>query len=460
MADSKRASPPLFELSSDALFRYLVVSAVQAKRLGGCERAEAVKQIVDQIFPAADGEDRAAKRRSIYRWLTRVDQGGLDALETQRSGSTPGFISEALSPALCDFLRAEKALDRYASVPELIRRAELRGVIGPADKVDRTSVWRACKRMGLPLRRVPSKQEADQRPWDYPHRMQCLLADGKFFRAGIRRAKRVALFFLDKATRYGLDVVVGTAESALLFLRGLYLVVRSFGLFDIIYLDGGPGFIAQDTIAVIRNLGAYLIHGRKRYPEGHGAIERFNQTVGHQCLRGLPGAPDVDPECGALELRLRHYLKEQYDLQPHEALDGQTPQARWDADPRPLRFPDDEQDLRDRFMVRETRRVSQDNVIPFEGTDYEVPRGHAGTTIHFWRRVLSGELLLVHDGRLVALHPVDRFQNALERRARLSAPPPEADEGTPVTAAQLAFARDFGPVVGPDGDYLPPKKKE
>jgi hypothetical protein len=460
MADNKRASPPLIALSSEALFRYLVVSAVQTQRLAGRTRAEAVKQVDGELFITPDGQSKPAKRRSIYRWLKELEASGLSALETERPGPRPDFISEALRPEFCDFLRAEKKLDRYASVPELIRRAKLRGVIGPDQEVDRTSVWRACRRMQLPLRRLPSKHEADQRPWDYPHRMQCLLADGKFFRAGVGRKKRVAIFFLDKASRYGLDVVVGTAESALLFLRGLFLVVQSFGFFDIIYLDGGPGFIALDTIAVVKNLGGFLIHGRHRYPEGHGAIERFNQTADQQCLRGLPGALEVDPECGALELRLRHYLREQYDLQPHEALGGLTPQARWDADSRPLRFPDDEQNLRERFMVSASRKVSQDNVIPFEGVDYEVPRGHAGTPIHFWRRVLTGELLFVHDGSLVTLHPVDRFQNALERRARPLAPPPEADEGTPTTAAQLAFARDFGPVVGPDGDYLPPKNKE
>ena len=43
-----------------------------------------------------------------------------------------------------------------------------------------------------------------------------MLADGKHFRAGAARLRRVALFF-DDATRYGLQVLVGTAESSELF---------------------------------------------------------------------------------------------------------------------------------------------------------------------------------------------------------------------------------------------------
>jgi hypothetical protein len=39
--------------------------------------------------------------------------------------------------------------------------------------------------------------------------MQMVLCDGKHFRAGAARLRRVALFFLDDATRMGLHVVVG-----------------------------------------------------------------------------------------------------------------------------------------------------------------------------------------------------------------------------------------------------------
>jgi hypothetical protein len=314
--------------------------------------------------------------------------------------------------------------------------------------------------MGLPLRRVPAKSEADMRRFGYPHRMMMSLADGKHFRAGVHRTRRVALFFLDDASRYGLEVVVGTSETAALFLRGLYQVITCFGFMDILFLDRGPGFKADDTATACLNLNINLVLGTAQYPEGHGKIERFNQTASSQVLRGLPGAVDVSDDEGALELRLRHYLKQQYNQQPHEALGGMTPQARWDADPRPLRFPEDVAALRDRFVVCETRKVSADNVLPYDGVAYEVPRGHATTQIPVWRRLLTGELLVLHDDHLVTLHPVDLAGNAMARRARPPAPSPADDEGTPTTAAALAFARDFGPVVGPDGGYRPPRPKE
>lgn len=129
-----------------------------------------------------------------------------------------------------------------------------------------------------------------------------------------------------------------------------------------------------------------------------------------------------------------------------------TPERRFRSDTRPLRFPEDEAALEECFTVRETRKVSKDNVLSYEGVDYEVPRGHAGKTVEVFRRLLADRLLVLHDGRLVELHPVDLAKNAIAGRA-VTSPPPDDDEGTPTTAAALAFKRDLGSVVGPDGGF-------
>lgn len=442
-------------LSPEALFRYQVVSAVKARALSGQGTEAAVREVAAQTHLTPAGEPRTVSVRSIYRWLAAQHHDAsadAEAVEPARPSS------RALPAALLDFVTAEKAADRYASIPELLRRAHQRGVIGPHQRIDRTTVYRACARLELPLRRVPAKQEADQRRYAYPHRMMCVLADGKHFRPGTRRRKRVALVFLDDASRFGLGVVVGTDETAALFLRGLHAVIRRFGFMDILFLDRGPGFRADDTAAACHRLDIHLVHGTAAYPEGHGKIERFNQTAQAQVLRGLIGAADVDDDCGALELRLSHFLDHGYNRQPHEALDGQTPLDRFEADTRALRFPHSDAELTDRFVVTETRKVSNDNVISYDSIDYEVPRGHAGTEITVWRHLLSGALSVLHDGKLVTVAPVDLARNAVARRA-LPPPPPDDDEGAPRTAAQIAFARDFAPVVGPDGGFpVPPTR--
>jgi transposase InsO family protein len=225
-----------------------------------------------------------------------------------------------LETKLLDFLAKERGRDRLASIPELLRRAAAGGLLDCWTDVDRTTVFRALVRMQVATGRVKQERDRDMRRFAYAHRMELVLSDGKHFRAGPTRARRVAFFFLDDATRLGLHVVVGTSESAALFLRGLYPVLRDKGRMGILYLDHGPGFIANAVAEVCRRLEIALIHGESRYPEGHGKVERFNQTVLAAVLRALDGRADVDADCKALEIRLAHWLREIYNHEPHESL--------------------------------------------------------------------------------------------------------------------------------------------
>jgi len=445
--------------SAEALFRFQVVCQVRTRTLAGQKLADAVRAVAAIAhLHVPDAGPRLVSGRSLYRWVAAFDASGVAGLEPVVR--RPAEASRVLAGPLLAFVRAEKDLDPRASVPELLRRARLRGIVADDAAVDRVTLWRACTRQGLAMRRADLQRQADVRRFAYPHRMMMMLADGKHFRAGPRLTRRVALFFLDDATRRVLDVVVGTSETTGLFLRGLFLVVRRWGLMDVVFLDNGPGFASDDTRAVVAALPSLLVLGTAGYPEGHGKIERFNRSADDDLLRSLAGAPDVDDDCAALELRLRHYVHRQYGLHPHESLDGRTPAACWDADERPLRFPASEELLRSKFVATELRTVSGDNVLSFDGTAWEVPRGHAGKRVRVHRQLLDDALFVLHDGRFVRLHPVDLAGNAVDRRAPRQAPaaaqpaPGEPDGPAPArSAATLAFDRDFGPVVGPDGGF-------
>lgn len=304
--------------SEDALLRYQVVSLVRARLLAGVSRAEAVKDVAALDHAAPGGELRRVSERSVYRWLSQYERGGVEGLEDKPRETEAA--SRVLDPRLLEFLAASRAKDRRASIPELLRRAVERGLLSSSSSVDRTTVFRALVRLGVSMARTKKERDRDMRRFAYEHRMELVLADGKHFRAGATRERRVACFFLDDATRLGLHVVVGTSESAELFLRGFHDVLRAHGRVGILYLDHGPGFVANAVAEVCRRLEIALVHGESRYPEGHGKVERFNQTAGNAVLRALAGRADVDPACAALELRVRHWLLETYNHTPHESL--------------------------------------------------------------------------------------------------------------------------------------------
>jgi putative transposase len=431
--------------------RYQAVSQVNALLLAGCPTlAAAIREVVR--MPHFDHRGRAVRlsERSVYRWVAAYERDGLGGLEPRARAGVSG--SAVLSAKFLAFLKQEKELDEQASVPELIERARLEGVINDSEPVSRTSVWRACRRLDLPLERRHRTKDKDMRRFAYPHRMMMVLADGKHFRAGEQRLKRVAIHFLDDATRFGLGVMVSTSENTELFLHTLYRVTCAFGLMKVLFLDNGSAFISEDTHSTVARLGIHLVHGTVAYPEGHGKIERFHDTLIRRCLRGLDGDRDIDPDPAALTLRLGHWLREVYNHKPHEALAGASPAERFTADSRELDMPESPW-LDHCFQVSFERTVSADNVVRYDGQTYEVPLGHAGTEVRITRHLVDSTLFISHKGRQVRIHPVDLETNAYSRRARRANSGPDKPTRVVRTAADVQFLADFEPLVGPDGNF-------
>jgi len=435
-------------VSALALFRFSVVSEVRGRVARGQLRVQAVRQTAAHLHIGPRNEPRRVGIRSLYRWLSAFERQGIDGLHNKpRTCATDGV----LEPALVVFLIDEKTDDPRASVPELLRRAVVAGLLKHTSEVDRTTAWRALKRRAIDTRRVPKVR--DQRRFSYEHRNQMVLCDGKHFRAGPTRAKRVALFFIDDATRYIPVVVVGTSETTELFLRGLHRLLCLIGHIDGVYVDLGSGFNSLDVRAVIANLQFAHLLGTPAYPEARGKIERFNLTAQEDLLRHL-AADDVDPDCAALELRIAHYLRTDYNQRSHEALKkGQTPNSRYLADPRPLTPYSDGEALRRHFFVDVQRRVTNDHIVSIDGRHWEVPRGLARQKITVRRDVFDPlHLLLDHDGKTLRLSEVDRVANAHDRRARPAPTAPErppSGKGAALTAANAALS----PITQPDGGF-------
>jgi putative transposase len=432
---------------SRALQRYNMISQVELLVLAKMS----TRQAIARVCKMQSGSQTAVSHASLYRWYLAYTKSGFDGLfdrpRKPRESSLP--------PVFLKFLQEEKGQDHDASIPEVIRRAREIGIIGAKEGIDRSTVYRAARSLNLPIFKRKKFEATTMRPFAYEHRMMLVMCDGKHFRAGGSGAKRVALIFIDDATRYVFDIFVGCSEDTVFFLRSLYRILVTFGHMGSLYLDHGPGFISDDTKAVLANLKIPLINGKVAYPQGHAKIERLNSTITQDLLRGLK-KPEIDPACSALELRLRHYIRERYNKQTHSTL-GVDPESIFHDDQRPLHFPLSETDLRRAFIIRKNRRVRKDNVIEHDGQPYEMPLGYAGRVVTLHIDILSGMVSFLHKGESLVLAPPDYGRNAREPRASKAAL--EASKGPITTAAELHFNRDYGPIVSSDGGFVEPPIK-
>jgi putative transposase len=438
-------------LKNRVLDRYGVLSVVFSKQLMGLGLREAILETTKLQFYTVAGEPMRVSSRSIYRWIAAYKREGLVGIAPM--SRVKEGISPALSPAFVDFLVNEKKIDGDASIPDIIRRAEIKRII-QVGKVSRSTAWRAARKLNLPIFSDKRPKDEDMRRFAHPNRMVMVLCDGKHFRAGAKKRKRVAFFYLDDCSRRVITAVVGKSESVKLFLRGLYATIEKAGLMDSIYLDRGSGFKAKAASTVCARIGINYIQGRARYPPGHGKIERFNQTCLNDLLRSIAQDPTIDPECNALEYRINHYIAQYYNLRAHEGIDGLTPEEKWARDSRPLRFPHDRDILTSHFIITTRRRVSRDNVVMIKGKGYEMPSGYAGLQVDVFHWMLEDRQTVIHNGKHMRILPVDLQANArAERRRRIEKETPQSI-GPVKTAAQLLFERDHQTIVTAGGELV------
>jgi transposase InsO family protein len=423
-----------------AISRFMAVSVVRSKIEQGMSLARAIAEASKQSFFDVDGREFEATRRSLYRWIAEYRDRGIDGLCDKARTKTD--ISPVLSEDFIKFLVNEKTLDPEASIPEVIRRAEVR--LGMDIKsVSRSTVWRAANRLNLRIFRNDPFRKNTMRPFAYANRMRMVLCDGKHFRAGKSRAKRVVFIFLDDATRFGLRAVVGTSENPQLFLRGLYLVICRYGMMVCMYMDNGSGFQAHDVWNVGASLDIGIIYGSSDYPEGRGKIERFNRTLQADLLRHLDENPEVDPDPGSLELLINHYITETYNKKNHDAFDNESPFTRFSNDPIELK-PVDTEALQKHFYLKIPRRVTRDNTIKYRGDAYEMPLGYSGKNVELERDTIANKLFFYHNGKRLSLSIVDLTYNAKMERSKnemKNIPRNPTD-----SAAMSAFKRDYGPI--------------
>lgn len=137
------------------------------------------------------------------------------------------------------------------------------------------------------------------------------------------------------------------------------------------------------------------------------------------------------------------------------AMKRMTPWERFAADSRVLQLPDNDAELRRRFVVRFERTMSNHHVVKIDGLQYEMPLGYSDRTVLVYHRLLEGSYAVVHDGKLVEIKPADLVANARGRRAgrllKSSDDEAKSEGPLPPSAADLAFAKDFRPAVALDG---------
>jgi putative transposase len=333
---------------------------------------------------------------TIEEWYYLYRQQGLEGLEAvvrRDKGHVRALAPETLDTFLA-LRRAHPAL--HATV--LLRQMVEQGVLTERS-VSMSTLYRALAREGLDrhsLRAGSGVAKGPTKAFEFSWANQLWMTDGMWgpsvpLTPGGKPVRTHLLALLDDCTRLCTHGQYYAAERIECFLDTLRQALEARGIPDKLYTDNGSLFVSEHLRLVCANFGIRLIHAKPYAAWSKGKIERFFLTVQSDFEQRLVFAPVAD--LAELNRQFWHWLESTYHHRPHRALDGQSPQQRFEQRSEQLRPLPAGMDVAGLFLLRASRRVRRDATISLSGTLWEVPPACRGRVVdvHYdpfrWTRV-------------------------------------------------------------------------
>ena len=246
---------------------------------------------------------------------------------------------------------------------------------------------------------------------------------------------------MDDAARYVPAIGAYHTEREEDMLDLLVGALRRHGPPNAMYLDNGATYRGNVLRVACERLGITLIHAKPYDAPARGKMERFWRTLRQGCLDFIGPTASLHD----VNVRLYAFIDEHYHRSPHGGLMGRTPLDVW-SDYQRKRPPDhlDEDTLREALTVREHRRVRKDSTLSIDGTTWELDAGFlAGHRVTIARSMLdrTEPPWVEHEGKKLALHPVDPVKNARRRR---QPKPPRPSASVPFDPPGVLLDRAVG----------------
>ena len=414
-----------------ALHRYEIISAYIAETPPRGKRRALLRKLSERVWTRPDGEMVQYSVETLRKWVRRYRKMGLDGLK-DAPRQTPG--GRVLTPRIIAEACRLKEEVPQRSIGRIIRIMEVTGVAKDAT-VRRSTLHRALKARGLSARCLtpPEDQDLDRWQADYANDLwQADLLQGPWLpdpeKPGkMRRAYLYA--FIDDASRlllHGRFSFKGELPALELVLRR---AVQRWGVPSKVYYDNGMVFRARHLKAVCGYLGiGPPIHTRKYRPMGHGKIEAFNKFCKNAFIAEVKASNISNVE--ELNEAFIAWVEEEYNTRPHSELQ-MTPLERFMKDAERRRFADEE-DLRQAFLWRETRRTDKCGVFSLFTVKYQTSSTLARRTIEVrYDPEYLDEVEIWHNDRFV--ERVRPLEILAHRRARTLAQPAPAAPKEPCT---------------------------
>ena len=232
-----------------------------------------------------------------------------------------------------------------------------------------------------------------------------------------KKKRTYIIAFIDDASRMITGIDIFFNDNFINLMSVMKSAVTRFGRPKLFNFDNGASYRNKQMELLAARIGTVIHYNQPYTPTGKAKIERWFRTMKDQWMSQLfmKDFSSLDE----LRCSLMEYV-DSYNKHIHSSLNGLTPQNRFFSESVLIQRLSEE-DIDKVFLLEYERRVSADNVVVIDETEYEVPYRYAKQRIKL-RYSADFETVYVVDifsGELEPIKLLNKHDNSHIRREKI-----------------------------------------
>ncbi len=398
-----------------ALFRYgIIAPAVSGLDDSSTSLQGFFRDAQAKVYKNPRGEDTKVAAATIEKWFYYYKAGGFDSLLPKRRSDTgqQRKIDRDIQEQIL-FLKKE-----YPRLPATLIHQKLieNGTI-QSKELSLSTVNRFINKL---KQEQPLHPEKDMRRYEREHINEVWYGDssvGPYLTIDGKKQRTYIIALIDDASRMIVGIDIFFHDNFVNLMSVMKSAVTRFGCPKMCTFDNGSPYKNKQMELLAARIGCVLIYNPPYTPTGKAKIERWFRTMKDHWLAGLTIKNFTTLD--ALRISLMEYVQT-YQTSVHSSLNGFSPKERFFQESIIIKRLSDIK-IEQSFLLEYQRRVTADNVIVLEETEYEVPYRYAKQRITI-RYSKDFEKVYVMDqttGEATPIKLLNKHENSHIKREKL-----------------------------------------
>ena len=393
-----------------SLFRFSIIAPIINNTHGFSTKTAYIDFITSKIHHY-DGKDYKLTPSCIYRWVNLYRKEGITALENKTRSDYKS--SRKLTPNVVE--KIKEIREQYPNITgtAMYKKMIKEQILNQKD-ITLNAFLRFIKNNNLKANQLTN---IERRMFEMKYSNDCWQGDssvGPYIKINNIKYKTYIIMLVDDKSRMIMGYDIFFNDTAINMQKVFKTAVETYGIPKKLFVDNGGPYSNKQLSYICASLGVELIHAKPYSPESKAKQERLFRTIKDGWMRAIDW--NSFKSLDDVKKSLEKFLRENYINKKHSTT-KETPNDRWHEDFDLIKYKSEEE-IKEAFLHRTTKKVRLDRTIRFNNEYYEVPYKYVGQTIELRYNPNNLEILyLYEDNKFIEeIRMVDKIANGKSKR--------------------------------------------